>query len=107
MCLGIPGRIVDIISEDLKLATVELGGVRRTANIAFVVDEGHPAAACLDAWVLVHCGFAMQRIDENDALATLTLLRELGELQTDLETRHMLETHAMAEFRRALVRQAH
>ena len=85
MCLGIPGQIVEIVSEDLKLAMVDVGGVRRAVNIAFIVDEEHPAAACLGDWVLVHVGFAMVRIDEKEAAATLALLQELGELQAEVD----------------------
>jgi len=86
MCLGIPGQIVEIVSEDLKLAMVDVGGVRRAVNIAFIVDEDHPAAACLGDWVLVHVGFAMVRIDEKEAEATLALLLQLGEYQAEIDS---------------------
>jgi len=86
MCLGIPGQIVDIINDDMNLATVEVGGVRRTVNIAFIVSDEHPASACLGDWVLVHVGFAMVRIDEKEAAETLALLRELGELQAEIDS---------------------
>ena len=86
MCLGIPGQIVEIVSEDLKLAMVDVGGVRRAVNIAFIVDEEHPAAACLGDWVLVHVGFAMVRIDEKEAEATLALLLQLGEYQAEIDS---------------------
>ena len=86
MCLGIPGQIVEIVSDDLKLAMVDVGGVRRAVNIAFVVDDEHPAAACVGDWVLVHVGFAMSRIDEKEAALTLALLRELGELQAEIDS---------------------
>ena len=89
MCLGIPGQIVEIISEDMKLAMVDVGGVRRAVNIAFIVDEEHPAAACLGDWVLVHVGFAMVRIDEKEAEATLALLLQLGEYQAEIDNMQM------------------
>ena len=61
MCLGIPGRIVKIDDVRKKIATVEVGGIKRQVNIA-----------CIDGdWVLVHVGFAMSRIDERDAALTL------------------------------------
>ena len=85
MCLGIPGQIVEIISEELNLAMVDVGGVRRAVNVAFIVDEEHPVAACLGDWVLVHVGFAMIRIDEQEAAATLALLLELGEYQAEID----------------------
>ena len=86
MCLGIPGQIKEIISADMQLAMVEVGGVRRAVNIAFVVDDEHPAAACLGDWVLVHVGFAMMRLDEQEAAATLALLHELGEMQAEIDS---------------------
>ncbi|MDD5001936.1 MAG: HypC/HybG/HupF family hydrogenase formation chaperone, partial [Thiomonas arsenitoxydans] len=79
MCLGIPGRIVDIVDVHACLATVEVSGVRRQVNIACVVDADHPPATCVDDWVLVHVGFAMSRIDADEARKTLELLAELGE----------------------------
>ena len=85
MCLGIPGQIVEIVSSDLNLAMVDVGGVRRAVNIAFVVDDEHPALTCVGDWVLVHVGFAMSRIDEKEAELTLALLRELGELQAEID----------------------
>ena len=93
MCLGIPGQIVEIINEELNLAMVDVGGVRRAVNVAFIVDEEHPVAACLGDWVLVHVGFAMIRIDEQEAAATLALLLELGEYQAEIER---LETSDLA-----------
>ena len=89
MCLGIPGQIVEIVSEDMKLAMVDVGGVRRAVNIAFIVDEEHPTAACLGDWVLVHVGFAMIRIDEKEAAATLALLLQLGEYQAEIDSMQM------------------
>ena len=84
MCLGIPGRIVEVIDERLQVAVVDVGGVRRAVNIAFVVDDDRPAAACVGDWVLVHVGFAMSRLDEDEAARTLALLRELGEAQAEV-----------------------
>ena len=86
MCLGIPGQIVEIVDEELKLATVDVGGVRRAVNIAFIVNKEHPVAACLGDWVLVHVGFAMIRIDEEEAATTLALLREMGEYQSEIDS---------------------
>jgi hydrogenase expression/formation protein HypC len=63
---------------------VDVSGVRREVNMACVVDEGHPLAACIGDWVLVHVGFAMSRIDEAEAAATLEILAELGEVQEEL-----------------------
>ena len=85
MCLGIPGRIEKIDDPLRKLATVNVGGVRRQINIACIVSEDHPVSACVGDWVLIHVGFAMSRIDEAEAEETLRILTELGEAQAELE----------------------
>ena len=85
MCLGIPGQIVEVHEPQRKLAMVEVGGVRRVVNITCIVNEAHPAEACLGDWVLIHVGFAMSRIDEEEAARTLALLIEMGELQAEFE----------------------
>jgi hydrogenase expression/formation protein HypC len=85
MCLGIPGRIVRIDDEARKLATVEVGGVKRQVNIICIVDEEHPVEACVGDWVLVHVGFAMSRINAQEAAETLQILTELSEAQAEIE----------------------
>ena len=85
MCLGIPGKIVRIDDVARKLATVDVAGVKRQINIACIIDEAHPVEHCVGDWVLVHVGFAMARIDEREAAATLQILQELGEAQAELE----------------------
>jgi hydrogenase expression/formation protein HypC len=84
MCLGIPGQIVEITNKSQKLAIVNVGGVKRQVNIACIVDEQHPVETCIGDWVLVHVGFAMNRIDEQEAAETLQLLQELAEAQVAL-----------------------
>ena len=80
MCLGIPAQIVRIDDAERMLATAEVGGVRRQVNIICIVDAQHPVEACVGDWVLLHVGFAMSRIDEAEAEATLRVLTELGEM---------------------------
>ncbi|PWR22858.1 HypC/HybG/HupF family hydrogenase formation chaperone [Zavarzinia aquatilis] len=89
MCLGIPGRIVSIDDAENRLATVDVGGVRRQINIACIVDAEHPPEACVGDWVLVHVGFAMSRIDEAQAAETLRILAELGEAESEIEAMRM------------------
>ncbi len=79
MCLGIPGEIVEIVPERPDLAVVDVVGVRRTVNIGLLTDDETKPGA----WVLVHVGFAMSRIDELEAAATLELLAGLGQAYTD------------------------
>ena len=71
MCLGIPGCIVQNRRCGEYARDRRVGGVRRQINISCIVDDGHPAASCIGDWVLVHVGFAMSRIDETEAAATL------------------------------------
>ncbi len=91
MCVGIPGRIITVDDPEHRLATVDVGGVRRKINIACIVDEAHPPEACIGDWVLIHVGFAMSRIDEEEAQKTLELLRELGEMDAELEAMHAFD----------------
>jgi hydrogenase expression/formation protein HypC len=85
MCLGIPGRIESISRAEAKLAIVDVLGVKREVNIACIVREGEALDECIGAWVLVHVGFAMNRVDEREAQLTLDLLRQLGDAQNELE----------------------
>lgn len=85
MCLGIPGRIVAISDTQRKLATVDVCGVKREVNIACIIGE-RAIEACIGDWVLVHVGFAMSIIDEQQAAETLRILTELGEAQQEIAT---------------------
>ena len=85
MCLGIPGRIVEIVEAERSLGLVDIGGVKRQVNLACIVDADHPIERCVGDRVLVHVGFAMSRIDADQAAETLALLAELGEVQEELE----------------------
>lgn len=82
MCLGIPGQITEIVDIEQKLAIVNVGGVKRQVNIACIVDAAHPIESCVGDWVLVHVGFAMNRIDQAEAAETLNLLQQIAEMQT-------------------------
>lgn len=79
MCLGIPGQIVKITDVKHQLALVNVGGVKRQVNIACIVDNEHTLESCVGDWVLVHVGFAMNRIDEQEAAETLKMLQEIAE----------------------------
>ncbi len=90
MCLGVPGRIVEVVDPTNAIAVVDVAGVRRSVNITCVIDDAHPAHACVGQWVLVHVGFAMSRIDEAEAARTLALLTELGDMQDELQAMRSL-----------------
>lgn len=74
MCLGVPGIIQSVIDE--WNAIVDVNGVQRTVNIAYLSDE--EKSNLVNQWVLVHVGFAMAVIDADDAIASLKLLAELS-----------------------------
>ena len=84
MCLGIPGQVVEVTDARKRLALVDVSGVKREVNMACLVDEQHPIESCIGDWVLIHVGFAMSWIDENEAIETLKLLAELGEVQEEI-----------------------
>ena len=85
MCLAIPGRIVEVIDEANRLATVEVAGVRRTVNIG-LLDVDEDGGAQVGDWVLIHVGFALSKVDEDEAIATLRLLEQMGaEYEQELE----------------------
>jgi hydrogenase expression/formation protein HypC len=79
MCLAIPGKIVEIVDEENRIAKVEVGGVRRGVNIGMLDDIK------IGDYVLVHVGFAMSKIDEKQAEETLRTLQELGAYQEEFE----------------------
>jgi hydrogenase expression/formation protein HypC len=85
MCLGIPGQIVSVVDEEAAMGVVDVSGVRRQVNLACVAEPGKSLEACVGEWVLVHVGFAMARIDADEAAATLKALEELGEAEDELE----------------------
>ena len=80
MCLAIPGQVVALVDEANQLAKVEVAGVRRTVNIGLLGGAG------VGDWVLIHVGFAISKVDEDEARATLALLQGMGaEYETELE----------------------
>ena len=76
MCLGIPGQIVEVVDDTHHIAKAEVSGVRRNVNIG-LLTEGEDAVGIGD-WVLIHVGFAMSKIDEEEARLTLEFLKALG-----------------------------
>ena len=83
MCLGIPGVVREIVDREAFLATVEVSGVRRKINVACVAGPDE-LDGLVGKWVLVHVGFAMSIVDEEEAQKTLEVLKELGEVQVEL-----------------------
>lgn len=83
MCLGIPGQITAITDPTRMMAMAEVSGVRREVNVAPIVTGA--LEDVIGKWALIHVGFAMAEIDEDEAEKTLEALRGLGEAQETLE----------------------
>nr|WP_262846844.1 HypC/HybG/HupF family hydrogenase formation chaperone [Sphaerisporangium corydalis] len=79
MCLGIPGEIVEILSDRPDLAKVDVSGVRRAINIGLL--EGEDLAP--GDWILIHVGFALSKIDEAEAKSALDFLESIGQAYED------------------------
>jgi hydrogenase expression/formation protein HypC len=88
MCLGIPGEVVEVLTDRPDLAKVNVSGVRRAINIGLL--EGEQLGP--GDWVLIHVGFAMSKIDEVEAKAAMDFLESIGQAYDD-------ELKALAESR--------
>jgi hydrogenase expression/formation protein HypC len=88
VCLAIPGQVVKVLDDANRLAQVDVAGVRRTVNVSLLDSDGDGADALVGQWVLIHVGFALSRIDEREALATLELLAQMG-AEYDQELREL------------------
>jgi hydrogenase expression/formation protein HypC len=75
MCLGIPGEVVELYADRNDLAMVDVSGVRRAINIGLLEDENVQPGD----WVLIHVGFALSKIDEEEAAAALAFLQGIGQ----------------------------
>jgi hydrogenase expression/formation protein HypC len=79
MCLGIPGEIVELVADQPDLAKVHVSGVRRMINIGLLADDPPKPGE----WVLIHVGFALSKIDEDEAAAALEFLEGIGQAYED------------------------
>ena len=80
MCLAVPGQIVEVVDEGNYLAKVDVAGVQRNVNVGLLDGVGP------GDWVLIHVGFTISQVDEEEALATRRLLEEMGaEYEQELE----------------------
>ncbi len=77
MCLAIPGLVLEVVDEERRLAKVDVAGVRRNVDVGLLDAEGDRAVP--GDWVLIHVGFAISKVDEEEARATLALLESMGE----------------------------
>ncbi|MCW3063197.1 MAG: hydrogenase assembly chaperone hypC/hupF [Solirubrobacterales bacterium] len=78
VCLAIPGQIIEMVDEQNRLAKVDVAGVQRTINVG-LLDAGAGGDGVEPGdWVLIHVGFALSKVDEEEAEATLKLLEGMG-----------------------------
>jgi hydrogenase expression/formation protein HypC len=84
MCLAIPAQVIEIVDQEKRLALVDIAGLRRNVNIGLLDDDGGGARP--GDWVLIHVGFALSKVDEEEAHATLALLEQMGsDFEQELE----------------------
>ncbi len=79
MCLGIPGEVIERLADQPDLARVNVSGVKRVINIGLLGDDPPEPGE----WVLIHVGFALSRIDEQEAAAALEFLEGIGQAYAD------------------------
>jgi hydrogenase expression/formation protein HypC len=85
MCLAIPGQVLEVVDEVNRLAKVDVAGVQRNVNIG-LLDADPGGGVGPGDWVLIHVGFALSQVDEEEATATLELLKGMGaEYEQELE----------------------
>ena len=84
MCLAIPGQVVELVDDANQIAKVDVVGVRRNINVSLIAGDGQGVRP--GDWVLIHVGFAISRVDEEEAHATRQLLEAMGrEYEQELE----------------------
>jgi hydrogenase expression/formation protein HypC len=76
ICLAIPGQILEIVDEQNRLAKVDVAGVRRNVNVGLLDADGSGVGP--GDWVLIHVGFAISQVDEEEAIATRRMLERMG-----------------------------
>jgi hydrogenase expression/formation protein HypC len=77
VCLAIPGRVEEIVDDANRIARVDVAGVERNVNVGLLDDDADGGARTGD-WVLIHVGFAMSKVDEQEALETRRALERMG-----------------------------
>jgi hydrogenase expression/formation protein HypC len=76
MCLGVPGKVIDVYDEDgIRMGVVDFGGITRKACLAYAPEVD------LGSWVVIHVGFAISVVDEEEARRSYELLAEMGNLE--------------------------
>ncbi len=84
MCLAIPGQVLEIIDPETRIAKVDVAGVRRNVNIGLLDSE--PGGVEVGDWVLIHVGFALSKVDEEEARQTRKVLEGMGaDYEAELE----------------------
>ncbi|MGH3885533.1 MAG: HypC/HybG/HupF family hydrogenase formation chaperone [Pseudonocardiaceae bacterium] len=79
MCLGIPGEVIEILRDQPDLAMVDVSGVKRAINIGLLTDDPPVPGD----WILIHVGFALSKIDEQEAKAAMDFLVGIGQAYED------------------------
>ncbi len=78
MCLAIPGQVIELVDNENRLAKVDVAGVRRNVNVGLLDKDNGGEGVGPGDWVLIHVGFAISQVDEEEARATSDLLVRMG-----------------------------
>ena len=81
MCLAIPGQVVELFPDQPNIAVIDVVGVRRKVDLGLLQDN----LPVRGDWVMIHVGFAMSKISEEDALDQMRTLRALGEAEAAMQ----------------------
>jgi hydrogenase expression/formation protein HypC len=91
MCLGIPGKVVEIYEQEgVRMGTVDFGGVRKEVCLAYVPE------VTIGDYTIVHVGFAITQLDEESAQESLALLAQIGSLHEELGIEEKSLNHALS-----------
>jgi hydrogenase expression/formation protein HypC len=97
MCLAIPGKVVSLVPDEPHLGVVEVTGVRRRVDLGLLIED----MPKVGDWVLIHVGFAMSKISEQDAVEQMQLLTILGEGEAAMDEVRGYGLEETNEFRSA------
>jgi hydrogenase expression/formation protein HypC len=83
MCLAIPGRVVEIVDAGRRIVKAEVSGVRRNISVELLAKDEETGCVRIGDWVLIHAGFALAKINEEEAAATNQLFQAMADAYAD------------------------
>ncbi|HBZ70762.1 MAG TPA: HypC/HybG/HupF family hydrogenase formation chaperone [Deltaproteobacteria bacterium] len=83
MCLAIPGKVIEIVDAGRQIVKAEVSGVRRNVSAELLGEAGQADCVRVGDWILIHAGFALARINEEEAAATTRLFQAMADAYAD------------------------